>query len=59
MLTLLKITLKITAKKFSDKYFPIQVKGWDNCVQKFVLFSKILTKLPNNSIDNCPCTPLA
>ena len=33
----LKITLEATANQFSDKQFPMQVKGQDDCVHKFVL----------------------
>ena len=33
----LKITLEVTATQFSDKQFPMQVKGQDDCVHKFVL----------------------
>ena len=33
----LKITLEVTPNQFSDKQFPMQVKGQDDCVHKFAL----------------------
>ena len=36
-MTLSKITSDLTANKFSDKHFPMQVNGRDDCIQKCVL----------------------